>query len=526
METLCFEERGPKDPRVFAQCLEFLMNTYADKDDSTQPRIESDHVKVTKLVDLYVKFFMHENSTDFDDVCSRTFQYIYKMCNLPNLISERIILDIWERLSKISEQLANVKVTDDSPVVPLSQAPFIPGTFSSTTIASPIVTLPVTLAARFIFMIGYIAMKELIYLDIDVYCNLKVRQELANAKKHKNKSNISEASRATSQNFSATAAKRKSMMPPAEDEELEDLIGQTADDAFAEQINGICETELLTHKDSIFRKFIPMILEVLKFPTQFKYPELQSAALLSLIHLMSVSSQFCDKNIPFLINVFQHAQNVDIKCNIIIGMSDFTFRFPNVIEPWSGQLYSTLHDEDRDLRLTSVRILSHLISHEMILVKVQISDLALCLEDHDEEIRKTTEVFFKEIANKSNILYNALPDIISRLSDPDLSLEEGKYHKIMKYIIGLIKKDRQVESLVEKLCFRFRITTQERQWRDIAFCLSLLNYTEKTIKKLIENIGFFKDKVRAQEVFDYFKSIITNTSKLAKPELRVSDSTD
>jgi condensin complex subunit 1 len=146
----------------------------------------------------------------------------------------------------------------------------------------------------------------------------------------------------------------------------------------------------------------------------------------------------------------------------------------------------------------------------------------MCLVDVDSEIRQRTEVFFKEISQKSNILYNVLPDIISRLSDPKLQLVEGKYQTIMSYIIGLISKDRQIEGLVEKLCYRFKVTEQERQWRDIAFCLSLLSYTEKTIKKLADNIVMFKDKVQVQEVYEYFRTIITDTSKLAKPELKVS----
>lgn len=131
-------------------------------------------------------------------------------------------------------------------------------------------------------------------------------------------------------------------------------------------------------------------------------------------------------------------------------------------------------------------------------------------------------MFFKEIAHKSNILYNVLPDIISRLSDPRWKLEEGKYQTIMKYIFGLISKDRQIEGLIDKLCYRFKVTEQERQWRDIAYCLSLLSYNEKTIKKLTDNIVTFKDKVQVQEIYDFFRIIITDTSKLAKPELKVS----
>lgn len=92
----------------------------------------------------------------------------------------------------------------------------------------------------------------------------------------------------------------------------------------------------------------------------------------------------------------------------------------------------------------------------------------------------------------------------------------------MKYIFGLISKDRQIEGLVDKLCYRFKVTQQERQWRDIAYCLSLLNYNEKTIKKLTDNIVTFKDKVQVQEIYEYFRTIIADTSKLAKPELKVS----
>ena len=75
-----------------------------------------------------------------------------------------------------------------------------------------------------------------------------------------------------------------------------------------------------------------------------------------------------------------------------------------------------------------------------------------------------------------NTLYNVMPDIVSRLSDSEKGVEEENFRTIMKYIIGLIEKDKHLESLVEKLCLRFRATRTERQWRDISYCLSLFPY--------------------------------------------------
>lgn len=507
------------------------MNVNSDKDDLLYPRMDIEHERVKTITGLFKKYFFHPKVSDFDDICSRTFQFIYKMCHQPNVVSQKIIVELWEEINKISKQFEVIPDEDENQEK-ISQQPFARPSQNGPTVQKPPVTIPIELLSRFIFMIGYLAMKELIYLDIDIYSNLKFRQELADLQKNKKKNQKGpETGRRTTLNMSATAVMRKSIIPPAlaqsleeEENNEEDVIGPSAEDAFAEQINMICEHELLFQKDSVFRLFIPMVLDVLKYPKKYPQPKLQRSALLALVHFMSVSSEFCEKNMGFLMNIFVHTKDIDIKCNVIIGLSDLTFRFPNIIEPWSSHMYSTLHDENRELRLTSVRILAHLISHEMILIKGQISDLAMCLVDKDEEIRKTTEVFFKEIAHKSNILYNVLPDIISRLGDPNLNLEEGKYQTIMRYIIGLINKDRQIENLVDKLCYRFKITEQERQWRDIAFCLSLLSYTEKTIKKLMENIRYFKDKVQVKEVYDYFRNIITNTLKLAKPEVKVRKS--
>lgn len=298
------------------------------------------------------------------------------------------------------------------------------------------------------------------------------------------------------------------------------LIGASAEDSIAELITSVCEDELLYSTHGMLKKFVPVIHEVLKHPGKYQDNELQQAACLSMIRFMSASSKFCSSNLQFLMNILNQTKNIKMKCNIIIGLSDFTFRFPNVIAPWITHFYSTLNDKNDELRLTAVKVLSYLILHEMIRVKGQISALAMCIVDSNDEIKNSTQQFFREIATKSNILYNVLPDIISRLSDPNSEVEEEKYRVIMKYIIGLINKDKQVESLVEKLCLRFKVTKEERQWRDIGYCLSMLNYTEKTIKKLIENIPCFKDKVQIDEVYDCFKSIISSTLKFARPEVK------
>lgn len=41
---------------------------------------------------------------------------------------------------------------------------------------------------------------------------------------------------------------------------------------------------------------------------------------------------------------------------------------------------------------------------------------------------------FEELAKKGNTLYNVMPDIISRLSNPNAEVEEDKFRTIMKWV--------------------------------------------------------------------------------------------
>lgn len=78
-----------------------------------------------------------------------------------------------------------------------------------------------------------------------------------------------------------------------------------------------------------------------------------------------------------------------------------------------------------------------------------------------------------------------------------------------------------MEALVEKLCQRFKLSTEERQWRDIAYCLSLFSYNERSLRKLIENLDCYKDKLHCSGVMESFNTLMNNTAKMAKNEIKV-----
>ena len=69
----------------------------------------------------------------------------------------------------------------------------------------------------------------------------------------------------------------------------------------------------------------------------------------------------------------------------------------------------------------------------------------------------------------SNPIYNLLPDILSSLSaEPDVAA--GDFQCIMRTLLGYIGKDKQADSLADKLLLRFDGPTPLS--RNLAFCLS------------------------------------------------------
>ncbi|KAM4703298.1 condensin complex subunit 1 [Rhinophrynus dorsalis] len=297
------------------------------------------------------------------------------------------------------------------------------------------------------------------------------------------------------------------------------LAGASADDIEAELIRKICDTELLGGQQYL-SAFLPLVLRVCNNPGRYSDPDLCTVASLTLAKFMMISADVCDTHLRLLFTLLEKSPLPRVRSNIMIALGDLSIRFPNLIEPWTPHLYARLRDTSRDVRKTSGLVMTHLILKDMVKVKGQVSEMAVLLIDSDQEIATLARNFFNELSNKGNAVYNLLPDIISRLSDPDCGVEEESFHTIMRRLLSYITKDKQTESLVEKMCHRFRTARTERQWRDLAHCLSLLPFSEKGLRKMQDCFDCYGDKLSDDTVYNCFLSTVGKMRRGAKPELK------
>ncbi|KAF9479751.1 hypothetical protein BDN70DRAFT_833871 [Pholiota conissans] len=358
--------------------------------------------------------------------------------------------------------------------------------------------------SQLLFVVGHVAIKHIVFLEF-------VEREW---KRQKDEKHAAEKQ--------ATAAKGASK----DGEELDQVAGN-AEDEIGDTIAAVRENELLYGPQSLLAMYGPMIVHICGSPHKFKNNVLRAAATLAFSKFLCVSSQFCDQHHRLLFKILQTSRDFNIRSNIVIALGDVAVSFSNIIDENSNELYKGLSDTNLVVKKNTLMVLTHLILNGMIKVKGQLGEMAKCLEDPEPRIQDLAKLFFDELSTKENAIYNNLPDVISHLSIGEHAVDEETFEKTLRFIFKYIEKEKQAESVVEKLCQRFRLSEDPRQWRDIAFCLSLLPFkSERSVKKLIEGLQFYRDKLHEPKVFEKFTEILTkaraNKSK-DKPDTELNE---
>ena len=367
--------------------------------------------------------------------------------------------------------------------------------------------------ARFFHILGHIALKLLVYTEA-----LSGSVRRANAKKSLKKQE--DADKAKQQK----RASGKNANSDSEDEDIDAELGMEAElEAENERrVAEIAEKEIVGR--GLLSLFGPLLVRVVANEgNQFNSEILRQTSTLALCKFMCVSCSFCEKHLPVIFTALANApkDDVTLRANTIIALGDLAFRFPNEVEPYTSRMYACLRDDSTKVRRHTLMVLTHLILNDMIKVKGQVCEIALCLRDSDQRIRDTARLLFHELSKRSNNpVYNLLPDIISQLSLIDLAKDD--FRSILAFLLGYIKKDKQNEMLIEKLCQRFPKCQTISQKADISYCMAQLKVNERSMKFLVDNFKLYKDALHDEDVKRNFLSILSKAKKFAKPELKQS----
>ncbi|CAG2104164.1 unnamed protein product [Medioppia subpectinata] len=519
-------ERGRKDSRLVSETCIALGKAYRlPKTDTCEQfyRLPKDHELFTHLRTILLNGLDNLSDNYYDMMSDNIIKVIFQLAEHPDSLSEQFIREMLLKLISLTQ---SEELTTDMQTVSLDNAnkenceqisnqditeADRQSTVSSQQTTEPLVTQTIRtvrylnseILARFISMIGNIALNVLIHIDLNILTELKIRNYIKEEKdKKKDK---------TPRRRSRTPGKTPG------DQNLEEEIGLAGANAMEDQeqeyLNNMCNNEIVLG-NNLLARLSELVVNIAQDRVVYSDVKLRTAASLTLAKYMCLSENFCRLHIRLLATIMEKSEEAVIRANTIIALGDLCVRFPNLLDQWSTLMFQRLRDTDVTVKMNTLKVMSRLILSDMVKVKGQISEMAALMVDQNELLSSHSRLFFTELGKKQNAVYNVLPDIISHLSDTETGLAEEDFRTVMKFIFDLIEKNRQTICLVEKLCERFRSTTDDRQWRDLAYCLSLLNYSERSFLKLHEKLICFADKLCCDFVYECIQTIITTTRKI------------
>ncbi|KAH6934357.1 hypothetical protein HPB50_023376 [Hyalomma asiaticum] len=445
-------------------------------------RFENSDKMFVRLQDILLETFCDTSISIWIPTMERALDVIYKYAQQPAKISNSILTGLAERLlSRCRQQVAVDGVAHAKPQDSQSSQEENEGMTLEESPQTPSFECSSLLLSRILACVGHVALRQLIFLDVDVFAQLKRKRESAKDRKEEQV-----AKRKKRQSMSATShVLSQSQEGPDNQNADDEMLGPVTDDTDAEYIVHLLDDVVLSDESSL-GVWSKLVVHVVTEQSTYTDEGLCTVASLALAKLMTINAEFCERHLAVLFHIMENSPDPVIRTNLVVAAGDLMIRFPNLLYTWTEKIYARLQDPSRDVKLGTLKTVIFLILNDMIKVKGQISDIAAMVMDEDAELADMCRNFFFELGSKGNALYNLLPDIISHLSDEEHGIDEKSFRVVMK---------------------------TERHWRDLAYCLSLIPFGERGIKKLHENVVCFADKMHVDAVYESIMGIISNAKK-------------
>lgn len=92
-------------------------------------------------------------------------------------------------------------------------------------------------------------------------------------------------------------------------------------------------------------------------------------------------------------------------------------------------------------------------------------------------------------------------------------MSNENFETISRFLIQFLTKEKQIESIVEKLCQRFPSAVKVKHQRDLAFCLAQLAHTEKSLRYMLQNRKLLRDALTDSSVSAHFGHLVSKVRR-------------
>jgi condensin complex subunit 1 len=84
---------------------------------------------------------------------------------------------------------------------------------------------------------------------------------------------------------------------------------------------------------------------------------------------MAASAEHAENMSRLIFTILKKAGNVSVEQTILSGFPDLLVRHPNIMEPWTSDVFDKLEDQDDKVRASTLTMISDLIVKDLVKVR-------------------------------------------------------------------------------------------------------------------------------------------------------------
>ncbi|KAH7959195.1 hypothetical protein HPB49_009164 [Dermacentor silvarum] len=380
-------------------------------------RLENSHDMFVRLQDILLETFTDTSMAVWIPTMEKALDVIYKYAVQPAEIANTILHGLAERLLPRCQPRAAVNgVAEAKPQDSQNSQEENGEMIVEESPQTPSFECSSLLLSRTLACVGHVALRQLIYLDVDVFAQLKRKRESVKDRKEQ------VAKRKKRQSLCATGhILSQSQEGPDSQNADDEMLGPVTDDTDAEYIVHLLDDVVLSDENSL-GTWSKLVVHVVTEQSTYTDEGVRTVASLALAKLMSINAEFCEQHLALLFDIMENSPDPVIRTNLVVAVGDLMVRFPNLLHTWTEKIYARLQDPSRDVKMGTLKTVSFLILNDMIKVKGQISDIAAMVMDKDAELADMCRNFFFELGSK--VILEELEELVEELRNKGLTESE------------------------------------------------------------------------------------------------------
>uniref|UniRef100_A0A1I7TM69 Condensin complex subunit 1 n=1 Tax=Caenorhabditis tropicalis TaxID=1561998 RepID=A0A1I7TM69_9PELO len=234
----------------------------------------------------------------------------------------------------------------------------------------------------------------------------------------------------------------------------QDTTPETAANDLHHLVSLMCDRRLFV-PSKLLGRLLPIVVYAMR--TYTMPTRVREAALLAYGKFMPLSAEVSSFAAPSFFSTMVHSPSPLIRCNLIAACCDFAFSQPTLFELYAPSLFRMSQDKSPWARESTILVLSHLMSNDMIQTRGILSEPARCVCDPSRAVREAAQTFFKDLNSRTDTIVQLLPEFVYRLASSEEKLPLKSYKIVFEFLIQLLKDKTKssTDSMIDRICLKF-----------------------------------------------------------------------